>query len=190
MSHEQHKERLTAYLDGDLSGLASVEIEEHLLGQALDPLLGHLPPARPLEGEGTGHHAHGQGPLLPGDPGDHRRGAQRVAHAQAGEAVVRADLVPLAIWGVVNSLLSVYYYLKEFEESVYGRHPDDWDRVREAILARRLEGHLTKEEILYLYLNEIFYGSFAYGCESAAQTFFGKPARIGNSVLGRKSVSL
>jgi NADH-quinone oxidoreductase subunit N len=28
------------------------------------------------------------------------------------EAVVRADLVPLAIWGVVNSLLSVYYYLR------------------------------------------------------------------------------
>ncbi len=28
------------------------------------------------------------------------------------EAVVRADLVPLAIWGVLNSLLSVYYYLR------------------------------------------------------------------------------
>jgi len=28
------------------------------------------------------------------------------------EAVIRADLVPLAIWGVVNSLLSVYYYLR------------------------------------------------------------------------------
>jgi NADH-quinone oxidoreductase subunit N len=28
------------------------------------------------------------------------------------EAVVRADLVPLAVWGVVNSLLSVYYYLR------------------------------------------------------------------------------
>jgi len=32
--------------------------------------------------------------------------------------------------------LSVDYYLKEFEESVYGQHPEGWDRVREAILAR------------------------------------------------------
>jgi NADH-quinone oxidoreductase subunit N len=28
------------------------------------------------------------------------------------EAVVRADLIPLAIWGVINSLISVYYYIR------------------------------------------------------------------------------
>jgi ankyrin repeat protein len=32
---------------------------------------------------------------------------------------------------------SVDYYLKEFGDSVYGQHPEGWDRVREAIEARR-----------------------------------------------------
>ena len=33
--------------------------------------------------------------------------------------------------------LSVDYYLKEFKDSVYGQHPKRWDRVRDAIQARR-----------------------------------------------------
>jgi hypothetical protein len=33
--------------------------------------------------------------------------------------------------------LSVDYYLKDWKESVYGNHPEGWDRVRAAIEARR-----------------------------------------------------
>ena len=33
--------------------------------------------------------------------------------------------------------LSVDYYLREFKDSVYGEHPEGWDRVREAIEIRR-----------------------------------------------------
>ncbi len=47
-------------------------------------------------------------------------------------------------------------------------------KIREAILARRLEGHLNKEEILYLYLNEIFLGHGAYGVQAAAENYFRK----------------
>ncbi len=49
-------------------------------------------------------------------------------------------------------------------------------KIREAILARRIEEFLTKEQILELYLNEIFLGRNAYGVEAAARTWFGKPA--------------
>ncbi len=47
-------------------------------------------------------------------------------------------------------------------------------KIQEALLAWRIEDAYTKEHILYLYLNEIFLGSQAYGVEAAARTFFGK----------------
>ena len=47
-------------------------------------------------------------------------------------------------------------------------------KFKEAILAFRLERYLTKEEILYLYMNLIFLGNHAYGMEAAARTYFGK----------------
>jgi len=49
-------------------------------------------------------------------------------------------------------------------------------KVRELILAMRLEKNLSKKEILYLYLNEIYLGHGAYGVEAAAQNYFGKRA--------------
>lgn len=49
-------------------------------------------------------------------------------------------------------------------------------KIREAILARRLESRLTKLEILYLYLNQIYLGHGAYGVQAAAQLYFGKDA--------------
>ncbi len=50
-------------------------------------------------------------------------------------------------------------------------------KIKEVILALELETKYSKDEILEMYLNEIPYGSNAYGIESAAQTYFGKPAR-------------
>ncbi|MEC7750675.1 MAG: PBP1A family penicillin-binding protein [Myxococcota bacterium] len=47
-------------------------------------------------------------------------------------------------------------------------------KIREAILARRLEYALTKEDILYLYLNEIYLGHGAYGVQAASQAYFSK----------------
>ncbi|EHJ49331.1 penicillin-binding protein, 1A family [Solidesulfovibrio carbinoliphilus subsp. oakridgensis] len=46
-------------------------------------------------------------------------------------------------------------------------------KVKEAILAYRLEKYLTKDEILTIYLNQIYLGSRAYGVEAAARTYFG-----------------
>ncbi|MFH1624035.1 MAG: PBP1A family penicillin-binding protein [Pseudomonadota bacterium] len=47
-------------------------------------------------------------------------------------------------------------------------------KIREAILAYRIENQLSKENILFLYLNQIYLGHGAYGVESAAQTYFDK----------------
>ncbi|WP_308917316.1 PBP1A family penicillin-binding protein [Jannaschia sp. LMIT008] len=54
-------------------------------------------------------------------------------------------------------------------------------KIKEIILASRIEGTLSKEEILELYLNEIFLGQNSYGVASAAQTYF-------NKVLGELSL--
>lgn len=47
-------------------------------------------------------------------------------------------------------------------------------KIKEAILAYRLERYLTKDEILYIYLNQIYLGQSAYGVEAAARTYFSK----------------
>ncbi len=50
-----------------------------------------------------------------------------------------------------------------------------WARkIKEAILAYRIEHYLTKDEILTLYLNQMYLGNGAYGVEAAAQNYFGK----------------
>ncbi len=83
-------------------------------------------------------------------------------------------------------------------------------KIREAILAYRLERSLSKEEILYLYLNQIYFGHGAYGVQVAAKNYFGhdvaevdlaeaallaglprapsrySPARKGNTALARE----
>ena len=47
-------------------------------------------------------------------------------------------------------------------------------KLKELLLAYRLEKKFTKDQILELYLNEIPYGSTAYGVEAASETYFGK----------------
>jgi 1A family penicillin-binding protein len=49
-------------------------------------------------------------------------------------------------------------------------------KLREAILAWRLARTYSKDEILTLYLNEMYYGNLAYGIEAGARTYFAKSA--------------
>lgn len=56
-------------------------------------------------------------------------------------------------------------------EKRYGR------KIKEAILAYKIDKTLSKEDILYLYLNEIYLGHGAYGVEAAAENYFGKSAK-------------
>jgi penicillin-binding protein 1A len=52
-----------------------------------------------------------------------------------------------------------------------------WRKMQELVLALWIERHFSKNEILELYLNRVYFGSGAYGVEAAAQRYFGKPAQ-------------
>ncbi|MBU3949231.1 MAG: PBP1A family penicillin-binding protein [Proteobacteria bacterium] len=49
-------------------------------------------------------------------------------------------------------------------------------KINEAILAYKIDKTFSKDEILYLYLNQIYFGNGAYGVEAAAEKYFGKSA--------------
>jgi penicillin-binding protein 1A len=50
-------------------------------------------------------------------------------------------------------------------------------KIKEAILAYRIDKAFTKDQILYLYLNQIYLGHGSYGVQAASETYFGKPAK-------------
>lgn len=50
-------------------------------------------------------------------------------------------------------------------------------KIKEAILAGRIESHLSKHDILFLYLNQIFLGHNAYGVQAAASQYFNKEVK-------------
>jgi membrane peptidoglycan carboxypeptidase len=66
---------------------------------------------------------------------------------------------------------SLFLTSQERAQGTYAR------KVKEALLAAELTRLYSKDEILELYLNEIYYGNLAYGIEAASQTYFGIPAR-------------
>ncbi len=63
-----------------------------------------------------------------------------------------------------------------FFDPEYRREQSVQRKVDEILLATVMTEKYSKDEILELYLNEIYYGNLAYGIEAASQTYFGKPA--------------
>jgi penicillin-binding protein 1A len=59
-------------------------------------------------------------------------------------------------------------------------------KIKEAILAYRIDTVLSKDEILYIYLNQIYLGEGAYGVEAAARTYFNKSVK--NLSLGQAAL--
>ena len=88
------------------------------------------------------------------------------------KAIIRAGLANFMADGVVQGASTItQQVIKTFlltPEQSYKR------KAKEIILALRIEKNLSKEEILHLYLNQIFMGENAYGVEAAALTYFGK----------------
>jgi len=76
------------------------------------------------------------------------------------------------------------------KNSILTREKTFTRKIKEAILSIEMEQKFSKNEILGMYLNEIPYGSNAYGIEAAAQTFFGKHARELNLEEGALLASL
>src|SRR4029453_17058087 len=50
-------------------------------------------------------------------------------------------------------------------------------KLREVLLAWKIEANLSKDEILELYVNQIFLGQRAYGFAAASQIYFGRPLK-------------
>ena len=50
-------------------------------------------------------------------------------------------------------------------------------KIQEAVLAFRITRTFTKDDILQMYLNRVYYGHLSYGIEAAAETYFGKHAK-------------
>lgn len=59
-------------------------------------------------------------------------------------------------------------------------------KIKEIILAQRIEKKFSKDEILQMYLNEIPYGSSSYGVEAASQKYFGK--NIGDTTIAEAAI--
>lgn len=66
---------------------------------------------------------------------------------------------------------------QQLARNLYLTHEKTWSRkIKEAVYTAQLEMNFTKDEILQMYLNEIYYGHGAYGIEAASQLYFGKSA--------------
>ncbi|MFC5467366.1 transglycosylase domain-containing protein [Cohnella suwonensis] len=76
---------------------------------------------------------------------------------------------------------------QQLARNLYLTHERTWKRkLKEAWYAARLEQTYTKDEILEMYLNQIYYGHGAYGAEAASRLYFGKSAK--NLTLAESSL--
>jgi penicillin-binding protein 1A len=86
-------------------------------------------------------------------------------------AIVRAAFTNLTSSGTRGASTITQQLAKQLflsPEKTYTR------KIKEALLAKKLEENLSKEEILFLYLNQIFFGSGANGVAAAADIYFRK----------------
>ena len=90
-------------------------------------------------------------------------------------SVARASWTNLKAGRIVEGASTL---TQQLAKNRYLTHDRTWSRkIREVILTLRLETQYSKEKILEMYLNEIYFGQGAYGVEAAAQTYFGKSVK-------------
>lgn len=89
-------------------------------------------------------------------------------------ATVRAMISNVAAGGINQGGSTITQQIVKLR--VVGNEKSFNRKIREAVLASRLEEEFSKEEILEFYLNEIYFGNGAYGLQAAAETYFGKSA--------------
>ena len=89
-------------------------------------------------------------------------------------AIARATLANAASGEIVSGASTITMQVARMLRASPSRHLGN--KILEALLALRLEAHLSKEDILTLWLNRAYFGNQAYGIESAADVYFGKKA--------------
>lgn len=91
------------------------------------------------------------------------------------KGMARAVLVNIKEMGTVQGASTL---TQQLARNLYLSHERTWSRkIKEAMYTAQLEMKYSKDDILRMYLNEIYYGHGAYGIEAAAQMYFGKPAK-------------
>lgn len=77
---------------------------------------------------------------------------------------------------ITQQLAKTLYPRADMESSIPGVHEVKmvWIKLKEWVTAVKLEKSYTKEEIVTMYLNAVFFGSSSYGIKAASNTFFGK----------------
>jgi penicillin-binding protein 1A len=92
------------------------------------------------------------------------------------------------LWGIARAAVTDLMHMKIKEggstitqllaRNVFLTHERTWTRkLKEAALAIEIERTYTKDQILEMYFNQIYFGEGAYGVEAAAKTYFAKPLR-------------
>ena len=77
---------------------------------------------------------------------------------------------------ITQQLAKTLYPRQDVSSKIPGMHIVKmvWIKLKEWITAVKLERNYTKDEIMTMYMNQVFFGSNAYGIKAASQTFFGK----------------
>lgn len=77
------------------------------------------------------------------------------------------------------------------KKAVLSDNKSFWRKYKELVMSVEMEFLYSKNQILQMYLNEIPYGSQAYGIEAASETFFNKPAKeLDNGIVGLSESAL
>src|SRR5262245_51090889 len=95
------------------------------------------------------------------------------------------------LWGVARAGITDVLHMRraqggstitqQLARNLLGTHERTWTRkLRETVLAIEIERNYTKDQILEMYFNQIYFGEGAYGVEAAAKTYFNKPLRTLN----------
>jgi penicillin-binding protein 1A len=93
-------------------------------------------------------------------------------HGVDYEAILRAVWANVKAGRVVQGGSTL---TQQLARDLFLTHERTYDRkIREALLAQNIEKAYTKDEILYFYLNQTYYGHNAYGAEGAARVYFDK----------------
>jgi penicillin-binding protein 1A len=146
--------------------LVTALFEEHRIGVPLDRISPHVVSALIAIEDKRFYEHHGL---------DYRRIVKAaLANSRAGEIVQGGSTITQQL---VRSLLLT-------RRQTYSR------KLKEAVLALRLEEHYSKPQILEAYLNRIYFGDGYYGIEAAALGYFGKPAAALDAVEAATLVGL
>ena len=94
-------------------------------------------------------------------------------HGVNFKGIVRALLVNLQSGDLTGQGASTI--TQQLARNAFLTFDKQWERkIKEVLLSFKLETHYSKDEILSMYLNKIYFGAGAYGVQAAANTYFGK----------------